>query len=433
MKKTLSFILALALVLSCALIAVSAVDEPSAYLWLKKDADGTDYSVTWVFDNSSGILENGKTYTCFATAKFDEGCTGTVYCNCYVYDDVAKAIASDWSGLMNFLDYAKCGSIDGVWNDFEASWVFSDTTYGGFTGEQGTTIGGVTMGIGFYQASGTISVSELGFKDENGEVVWSYTFEYGIDFTANDIIVSDSFDYDGEGDTWGLVGADVVLPEPAEKGEIISVGKSYTVDDNYVVRDDGYGDPGFTKLTDGTKDDAGSAAPAGFNFAEGANSASVTVDLGEETDIAAIVADLQGGNWGIPNPATYSVSFAISTDGESFTSLGTVSGDKVTVVDPAESDSDWGVSNFEYDCVEGTKAKFVKVTFNKPADYTGNHCWPSEIQIYGVASGEEPTSEPAVDPSTPDNPPKTGDNGMIALAVISVIALAGAVVVKKSK
>ncbi len=453
MKKTLSLILALALVLSCVLVVVSADDEdPQSYLWMKGTYTGnadTDVQpgLSWVFDNSSGILENGKTYTAFAYAKFDEGSTGTVYCNVYVYNDYEKAKAADWTGLMNFLDFAKCGSIDGVWNEFTASWVFSDHSYGSEVLPD-ETIGGLTIGIGFWQASGGISVSEIGVKDESGEVIWSQTFGYGLDLTADDIggnylVVGD------EGNSWGLVGADITLPDesdepsedepayPAAKGEVISNGKSYTTE-NYTVRTDGYGDPDYVKLTDGVKDDNGGAAPAGFNFAEGANSASIIVDLGAETEIAAIVADLQGGNWGIPASNTYSVSFAISADGENYEDLVTIDGANADVIKESTDESLWNVTNFECICNHDTVARYVKVTYNKPADYTGNHVWPSEIQIFGVASGEEPSEDPSEEPSEepskdPENPPKTGDNGMIALAVISVIALAGAVVVKKSK
>ena len=445
MKKTLSLILALALVVSCVFVVASAADEPSAYLWLKGEYTGnTDTDVqpgiNWIFDNSTGILENGKTYTAFATAKYDEGSVGTVYCNVYVYNDYEAAKNGDWTHLMNFLDFASCAIDNGgwQWTDFEKSWVFSDNGYGGANVTAGDAIAAVTIGIGFWQASGGISVSEIGFKDtETDEVIWSQTFSEGlyldsVELLNHYLVIGD------EGNSWGVVGADITLPDeseeepvyPAEKGKNIAVGKSYTTE-NYTVRDDGYGDPAAVKLTDGVKDDAGSAAPAGFNFAEGANSASIIVDLGEVTEIAAIIADLQGGNWGIPNPATYSVSFAISADGQTYDDLGTVNGADADVVDPSESDSDWGVTNFECTCFNGTSARYVKVTYNKPEGYTGNHCWPSEIQIFDVAAADEPSEEPSE--ADPENPPKTGDNGMIALAVISVIALAGAVVVKKSK
>ena len=52
-------------------------------------------------------------------------------------------------------------------------------------------------------------------------------------------------------------------------------------------------------------------------------------------------------------------------------------------------------------------------------------------------SSEEPSVEPSEEPSKeeskPAPTPKTGDNGMIALAIVSVITLAGVVAVKKSK
>ena len=91
---------------------------------------------------------------------------------------------------------------------------------------------------------------------------------------------------------------------------------------------------------------------------------------------------------------------------------------------------------------------------NKPGDLANNalysgsflkpySSWESAEAFGFYESGDEP-EEPSEEPSKEESKeqskeeskpvtPKTGDNGMIALAIVSVITLAGVVVVKKSK
>ncbi len=170
-------------------------------------------------------------------------------------------------------------------------------------------------------------------------------------------------------------------PVPAE-GENIAEGKSYTVDEGYTVRADGYGDPDLTKLTDGVKDATGGSAPAGFN---GTN-ANVIIDLGGIGTIDGIITDLQGNNWGIPQPFGYTVNFAVSLDGEEWTDLGAGYMQKVL-----EQETGWNLADYFVNC-DGIEARYVKVNYVTPADYTGNHIWPSEIQVIGTLE-EEPIAE----------------------------------------
>ena len=156
-------------------------------------------------------------------------------------------------------------------------------------------------------------------------------------------------------------------------GKNIAEGKSYDVE-GYTVRADGYGDPDLVKLTDGVKDTTGAAAPAGFNGKD----ASIIINLAGTGYITGFVADLQGNAWGIPNPKGYTVNFAVSSDGETWTELG--AGNQKAVLEQAEG---WNVVDFYLTC-ETVEARYVKVNYVTPADYTGDHIWPSEIQVFGT-------------------------------------------------
>lgn len=218
----------------------------------------------------------------------------------------------------------------------------------------------------------------------------------------------------------------------AEKDLGIAVGKSYTksgmLEDNYPDTDD-------AELTDGiipTDPGYGNAQLTGFN----ANSpdyqangyAEVVIDLEEVaaiTRINMVVSNLQSAGIGAPAE----VKYFISADNDTWTEVGVGAYD----VDPFEKDGDTFVNGNKIVnnsiAVTGS-ARYVKVQFKHS---TGN-AWMfvGEIQVFGEAEEPAESSAPASSEETSTGgTPGTGDNGFVVLAVIAVISLAGAVIVRR--
>ncbi|MDD4125586.1 MAG: hypothetical protein PHW77_07690 [Eubacteriales bacterium] len=232
MKKILTAVLSVALIFTCFAVSAftaSAEDEPDAYLWLKgvynSAEDNIQPSITFIIDASTFT---GTEYTVFCNARFDEGSSGTVYVNQYSYSDYDAAVDSDWTYLLNFKDFALCGEATlGQWQSFSFTWNPSQND----RSVAGEGCAAITMGIGFYLATGGIAVSEFGIKDADDNVVWSYNFEDGLD-VANEMIAR--YDFPGDEDVnWGLVGAEITdgsiietSEDPVESSAEISVETS---------------------------------------------------------------------------------------------------------------------------------------------------------------------------------------------------------------
>jgi hypothetical protein len=239
----------------------------------------------------------------------------------------------------------------------------------------------------------------------------------------------------------------------------IAVGKSYTKLGQYADPSTGvisYPDTDDSELTDGvipTDPGYGNPQLTGFN----ANSpeyqaggyAEVVLDLEEVVAISRInVVTSNLMNAGIAAPAEF--KYFISEDNADWTEVGVGTYD----VDPTEKDGETNVNgnkmvNNSID-VEGS-ARYVKVQFK---NLTGN-AWMflGEIQVFGAdepgdesseeeSSEEESSTAPAEssavasseeDESSTGGSTPTGDTGYVALAVVAVIALAGAVVIRKRK
>jgi len=207
-------------------------------------------------------------------------------------------------------------------------------------------------------------------------------------------------------------------------GENIAGGKTYTTT-GVTPRGDGWDDAG-TKLTDGVKvrDNSGGTSIAGL---KGTN-VEVVLDLGEEKEISGFMADAFGNSpWGIQSPTNITVEFLYSSDGQDFTSAGTVNGADLTPVFSEEN----GWEIYEFVKAEECEARYIKVIYTQPGT-VDSHLWISEIEVYAPAeevaesSQVEETSETSSGGSTP-----TGDSGLIALSIIAVLTLAGVVVIKR--
>ncbi|MBO7666566.1 MAG: discoidin domain-containing protein, partial [Clostridia bacterium] len=232
--------------------------------------------------------------------------------------------------------------------------------------------------------------------------------------------------FEDEGTVWGVEAPNAVIEvsddEPAEplpeNLENIAAGKTYTVEGSN-PRGDGYDDNETGKLTNGEAvESEATQENLGFNAIDG--NVTVVIDLGEVKDFVAMTADTIYGAWGIAAPT--GVSFAVSEDGENFSDP--VAG-KLT---ETAGSGDWIIQL--YTAQGEFTGRYVKVVYSRDG---AGHLWTSEIQVLAEAAAPvEESSEPAPAESEPATP-TTGDAGIIALAVISVIALGGAVVVKKVK
>ncbi|MFA6730197.1 MAG: CotH kinase family protein [Eubacteriales bacterium] len=163
----------------------------------------------------------------------------------------------------------------------------------------------------------------------------------------------------------------------------IAVGKKYTAEsDSY--RTDYFGDSNDEggnslryKLTDGRVAGSGNSEYiAGY----GANILTVTIDLEGESLIYGLSADCYGNVWGIGDPAKTVLDFELSSDGQNYFSLGSVSpGLNNAAVFSAEG---WTGCVYSVTPPAPQKARFVRVTYR----IQGEHVWPSEITVLGFDS-----------------------------------------------
>ena len=230
--------------------------------------------------------------------------------------------------------------------------------------------------------------------------------------------------------------------EPAPQDEEVNyaAGKSYTVVGN-TGRDagDGWNDSDAGKLTDGVYAKDASTDFLGCRALEEANpgEVSIIIDLGEVKSFGKITADATYGDWGISAPT--GARFSVSEDGTTYSDEITVLSEDAAILDGFGGN--W--TGLLYTAEGDFTGRYVKVTYYKPDDGQSNHIWISEIEVIGEAAAapvEESQGTAPVEESQAADPVEeskgtahTGDAGMIALAVVSALALGGAVVVKKSK
>ena len=422
MKKLLALALALAIVISAATVFVSAEeDEPEAYLVIKT-ADGLEPSVTYTIpgDKITGPV------TIEALAFFGEDCTangGCVYLNIYPWDDAGN--------LLHWTDYAKDSTVElGKWTLITLeNW---DCSSNGVNPDK------ATLTAGFWQASGTLKIAYIK-ASVGGEEIWAVDYADGFDIT--DASSSAYITEENEGVTWEYVGASVpveesapaVDTEPTETEEVnYASGKTYTVEGN-VLRNDNYDDVSNNKLTDGIVGIVNSATDlCGFK-ADDNGVITVVFDLGEVKSFGAVKAyAVHYDSWGIPAPVK--VEFAFSEDGATF-------GDAIDAGEPevlAGTGAGDGWDFPTYTAEGDFSGRYVKVMFYRAG---AGHLWTSEVLVLGeeaVAPVEESQAAPVEESqAAPVEESKgtahTGDAGIIALAVVSVLALGGAVIVKKCK
>lgn len=443
MKKLLSLMLAFALILSLGVLFINAeegdADEdegPSSYLWLKAESQDSAPHISFKVDGSK--FQN-KTYKVRAYVYFSEDINaesdGVVYVNYYSYYDDTKY--NDFSYLINFKDFASQkeeGASIGAWAEYSFEFNPYEVTYGGGTNVQktGTTanqVGMVTVGIGFWHATGTIKVSSILISDDGGTPVWSRGFSTGLDPETDAEIVSSNMTSENKGTAW-----DVVVPEAGSKGNL---AKNATA--TYPA---GFG--AYTaSLNDGVALDQGAYTGDWYSFyynpsnPDAQNTERLTIE-GTEYSVGTVVFDFGtvknwnqvrvnvwdgNGTSGIASPDMILVSY--SDNGTDWTEAGDLLlGDPGTIY--------WAEKDFE-----STASRYVKVQICWKAN--GVFLMINEIEIIEADFIDIDESEDESKTSTPTSQSETsqggtaptGDNGLVALAIISVIALAGAVVVKR--
>ena len=194
---------------------------PDTYIWAKW-GDATDNtnapSFQLVFgEDDLNFLEAGKQYKVYAKVFFSEETTGNAYFNFYAYESGEAAAENDWDYLNSFMDFASsatAGDKLGKWAIYESPAVnFGIDSYGkrndGVDGT-GTDVGcaGMTIGMGFWNASGEVRVSECGIMDAEGNVVFAKKF----DSVEGLKLAGAMADEAGKGTAWGVEGEKVVTP-----------------------------------------------------------------------------------------------------------------------------------------------------------------------------------------------------------------------------
>jgi len=220
-------------------------------------------------------------------------------------------------------------------------------------------------------------------------------------------------------DTSADTSTDTSTAEPAQKKNLLA-GLQYTTEGNKRATDN-FSDTNEDgtcryRLTDGVyAEDPGTDKVGAY----GNGNVSFVFDLGEKTDITGFYTDGYSGNWGIGAPT--SVEFFVSDNGTDYTSVGAVekSDDNTTALTGT-----WVKHEFALD--KAASGRYIKVVYN-----TTSVTWLSEIEAYGTEDAE--TSTATSTDTSADKPAETADNGIVALAVIASIAVAGAVIVKKTR
>ncbi|MBO4860284.1 MAG: hypothetical protein J5530_01930 [Clostridia bacterium] len=450
MKKLLAMLIALALVFTALTVFVSAEDEdePDSYLWFKLTEAPVNQQQDIAFKVPGEILKDADaTFTALVWFSEELGGSGHGYVNFYAYASEEQHRNFDY--LISWADFATTNNTTrGEWKEVSYTYNPYNKNYNGAQVEfvnNKATPEFISMGVGFWNSYGEVRVARLSVAQE-GEVIWSIDFADGPKLEEGSELLPEvnpllNTSFDDEGTIWGVVAPNAVIEvsddEPAEplpeNLENLAEGKSYTVADNN-PRNDGYDDNETGKLTDGIVGIVNSATDLlGLKATEEAGGVLTTVvDLGEVKDFIAIRAyAVHYDSWGIPAPVK--VTFAVSEDGETYGDAIEVTADKAEILAGEGAGEGW---EFPAYLAQGEfTGRYVKVCFCREG---AGHVWVSEVQVLAEAAAPvEESSEPAEEstPAEESKPvtPTTGDAGIIALAVISVIALGGAVIVKKSK
>jgi len=307
MKKLICIVLALVMLLAASITAFADFaefeNEPTSYLWLKTGSAVPN--VTFKIPGSRIPTTGDITLTakvCFCEDIVQTEDDGLAYVNCYSYADEDKYNNFDY--LIAYADFADSRAYTGDEEESEpvlGKWIeFAYTFDPHFadyaSGNPNTAVAivdgmavpeMVTVGIGFWHATGTLKVANVTAR-ANNELIWAVDFSGGFDVndpdTAANLIVAANMSEEQREDTWGTV-----APVEVVTGVNLSEGKTCTIvggnnegDPKRVGGNDTY----CTSLTDGVASPDEEYSSKWFGFLSNKNGArdnavTLTDDEGE--------------------------------------------------------------------------------------------------------------------------------------------------------
>ena len=347
---------------------------------------------------------------------------GQILINGEVYNE-----KDEYLGHKDWASSNEAKSEDGKWGLYELN--FSTTDYEGFAY--------ATVGVGLYLASGTVKASSIKIS-QNNEMMWTRSFSKDFDLKDPTEVASVAgVDYNNEGVVW-----EVIRPEQdltgyknlcAEEGveiKIVGGANEGATDDPNVVTGQYSGclNDGVLGVTEFVPEWFGFNTPCYIPNAtlddQTGILGKILVDLGEEKDFNRIRLHYWGpfDHTGGIGDAKLMRAF-YSNDGENWTEF-------ADLIPDNEIGFGWGDS----DVRDSVTARYVLV------DYLYSSGWGmvSEIEVLSPEAIPDDSSAPAeeskpADESKGGTTEPTSDSGFIALALIASLAVAGAVVIKKSR
>ncbi|GEM_PF-1832004 len=222
-KRLLSLVISAAILFSAFAVFASASGSPAheGYLWLT----GTGFSDPGVAFKVPGSLVSDAPLTIRALVYFSEDCEnddGCVFLNCYSY---AVEDSTSFDYLIAYNDYATDSTVEkGKWTEVVNTGFNPYAGTYGYYENTNTAPGMLTLGIGFYNATGTICVGYIILEQEGAEI-WSIDFSEGFD--VNDpvdcakVIPGGLINMTDEnrGVSWDCVNSPVIIEESSETSE----------------------------------------------------------------------------------------------------------------------------------------------------------------------------------------------------------------------
>ncbi len=195
-------------------------------------------------------------------------------------------------------------------------------------------------------------------------------FDYTVG--GSKLIVSETAAYGVEG-----------TGEEEKQPGMLSLDKAYSCNGTRYTNED-YNDVDASgvcknKLTNGAIALKGDSAPIG---AYNCKNMDVVIDLGKRDTITSFYTDVWGGQWGVPDPASATVSVSVSDDGNSFKTIGELNKEDFPLLN-------WKRYLFTLDAPANTAARYVKFSYTVVG---GNFIWTSEAAVFGFEGAEEPVS-----------------------------------------
>lgn len=455
MKKVLVFILALSLVLSFSLISFAeddiVISEDHIRTWFCWVQDGDEVTLNKVKTSDRFIVKDLSSNWVIKAQNSQSKITDTYWSPATVWTvdatkdfELAFEVFGNTKVEIGFLHCVGASSSGGVNYPVSADghelvqWC---KLYESADGVTWTEVDSDILPATHALVSGMTDYDAEDITPYNGDGVSEYSEAYFVisgTVSANAKYVKYWFKGNGRNHYWDPCVRDAIFTapvgnawegtsEPEESSEPepvynpwINLAKdcSYEVLSG-TVRNDGYGDPQFTKLTDGYWSVYGDDNIGAFDSPAG----SIKLDLGSVQTINRIAVDMWYGAWGIAEPV--SVKYSISDDGENFTEIASVANSEAQALTGSGTFTGY---LYQLDFEAGVSGRYIKVEYT-----ASSHVWTSEIGVYKYVPEE--TSEPVSEVSTPSESSQTttptGDAGYVALALVSVIALAGIVVIKR--